>query len=112
MKAMIIKHPDSNLSYLIVPTTVSPGSSTQKYLSGFSPLSNDQSVYDHIRWKIYRDRNIEDDPTILPFTLPRSQSKLKLMSVVIPMTVGQNALQSNDSEIIFRTRADPIVDCS
>ena len=70
MKAMIIKHPDSNLSYLIVPTTVSP------------------------------------------FTLPRSQSKLKLLSVVIPMTVGQSAFQSNDSEIIFRPRADPIVDCS
>lgn len=112
MKAMIIKHPGTNLSYLIVPTSVSPGAGTQKYLSGFSPLSNDQSVYDHIRWKIYRDRNIEENQTILPFTLPSSQSRLKSFSVVIPMNGAQNASQTHDSEISFRTRADPIVDCS
>ncbi len=112
MKAMIIKHPDSNLSYLIVPTSVSVGSGTQKYLSGFSPLANDQSVYDHIRWKIYRDRNMELNPTIVPYTLPSNLSKLKSYSVVIPLSASEKLAETMDSEIVFKGRVDPIVDCS
>jgi hypothetical protein len=112
MKAMIIKDPDSNLSYLIVPTTVSAGSGMQKYLSGFSPLANDQSVYDHIRWKIYRDRNMEVNPTILPNTLPSIQCKLKSYSVMIPLSGSEKLAEKMDSEIVFQKRIDPIVDCS
>jgi|688.fasta_scaffold55740_2 hypothetical protein len=112
MKAMIIKHPDSNLSYLIVPTSVSVGSGTQKYLSGFSPLANDQSESDHIRWKIYRDRNMEVNRTIRSYGLANNLSKLKSHTVVIPLSASEKLAETMDSEIVFKGRVDPIVDCS
>jgi hypothetical protein len=55
---------------------------------------------------------MEVNRTIRPYGLANNLSKLKSHTVVIPLSASEKLAETMDSEIVFKGRVDPIVDCS